>query len=212
MSGGPEASESLDLSAYPESELVAALIDAARYGDEEDVVMIGKILDFKGELVDAEDEQGRSALHMACANGHVSVVKLLLGRKVKPKIDAQNKEGSTPMHFAAMNGSKEIVQDLLNAGYNVAIRNKFNRKPIDEAFDRSHTALEDLLLLKDPDVEAELKQHESRLNPSDLQGLEPPKDAPTQAKPSTSLPKPKKDKDDDAPPPPTEQLSMMTMD
>eukprot|EP01064_Diplonema_japonicum_P021634 TRINITY_DN3119_c1_g2_i1.p1 TRINITY_DN3119_c1_g2~~TRINITY_DN3119_c1_g2_i1.p1 ORF type:complete len:224 (+),score=74.31 TRINITY_DN3119_c1_g2_i1:23-673(+) len=216
MSGGEPPQQEVNLADYSDKDLTAELVEAARYGEDEDIELIGKILSYKGELVDGTDGQGRTALHMACANGHAKVVKMLLEREVKPKLDATNEEGNTPLHFAAINGSKEIVKALLIAGYNITARNKFDRKPIDEAWDRKNTEVEDVLLLKDPDVEAELKKHESKINPGDLKDMDAPPQNQSPKKPvSTSIPSTSSssaEKTEETAKKPNEKVSMMDME
>jgi ankyrin repeat protein len=58
----------------PHAELVQLLLDGARYGDEEDID--SALRQHVG--IDSTDEAGRTALHMACANGHESIVSSLI--------------------------------------------------------------------------------------------------------------------------------------
>uniref|UniRef100_A0A7I4FKK2 Uncharacterized protein n=1 Tax=Physcomitrium patens TaxID=3218 RepID=A0A7I4FKK2_PHYPA len=53
---------------------VRDFLQAARYGDLEDV----QRLLAQGTSVSSQDVQGRTALHMASANGHLDVVKCLI--------------------------------------------------------------------------------------------------------------------------------------
>ncbi len=55
-------------------ELAEFYIDSARYGDLDDVVAALK----EGVPVDAVDGAGRTALHMASANGHLECVLRIL--------------------------------------------------------------------------------------------------------------------------------------
>eukprot|EP00208_Stichococcus_sp_RCC1054_P007280 CAMPEP_0206143426 /NCGR_PEP_ID=MMETSP1473-20131121/20542_1 /ASSEMBLY_ACC=CAM_ASM_001109 /TAXON_ID=1461547 /ORGANISM="Stichococcus sp, Strain RCC1054" /LENGTH=70 /DNA_ID=CAMNT_0053538823 /DNA_START=205 /DNA_END=413 /DNA_ORIENTATION=+ len=64
------------VAAPPTAEEVELLVDGARYGDLEDVVAALE----DGVAVDAVDEHGRTALHMASGNGHLEVVSALLDR------------------------------------------------------------------------------------------------------------------------------------
>jgi len=54
----------------------AMLLDGARYGDLEDVAAALQA----GAPVDSADANGRTALHMASANGHTEIVASLLSR------------------------------------------------------------------------------------------------------------------------------------
>eukprot|EP00879_Flechtneria_rotunda_P005063 GHRR01005340.1.p1 GENE.GHRR01005340.1~~GHRR01005340.1.p1 ORF type:complete len:228 (+),score=102.66 GHRR01005340.1:210-893(+) len=120
-------------------ELLDFLIDSARYGDTEDVDVAIK----QGVAVDGQDESGRTALHMACANGHGEIAKLLLEANASP--DIKNAEGNTPMHWACLNGHTEVVQALLDKGATAAVLNNAGRTPVDEALARGHQAVIDVI-------------------------------------------------------------------
>ena len=63
-------------------------------------------------ILELEDKQGKTALHLACAKGHTTVVRLLL----QFGADANHKEvnsGFTPLHFAVVQGHLDILQALL---------------------------------------------------------------------------------------------------
>jgi len=79
------------------------LHDAARYGDEQDVVqLLGS-----GANVNYTDAGGSSPLHMAAANGHLAIVKLLLANGAN--VDSQNESGNTALHWAALNGHSTLL-------------------------------------------------------------------------------------------------------
>ena len=57
---------------------------------------------------------GNTALHVACENGHLAIVKLLLGcSEFIRDINAQNANGDTALHLAAHQGNIDIVQQIL---------------------------------------------------------------------------------------------------
>jgi ankyrin repeat protein len=53
-------------------------------------------------------------LHYAAANGHKSMVDLLLTNAAKP--DAITQEGLTPLHAAAAKGYEAVAEALLKSG------------------------------------------------------------------------------------------------
>eukprot|EP01063_Lacrimia_lanifica_P021516 TRINITY_DN2895_c0_g3_i1.p1 TRINITY_DN2895_c0_g3~~TRINITY_DN2895_c0_g3_i1.p1 ORF type:complete len:240 (+),score=116.46 TRINITY_DN2895_c0_g3_i1:57-776(+) len=183
------------LSEYPREELVSALLDAARYGDDDDKALVKQLVEFDPTLVNEADAQGRNAVHMSCANGHEDVLKTLLA--CKPDVTKVNAEGSSPLHFAAAKGSEACVKILLLAGYPPAAKNKLGRKPLDECWEKEprdvFQKVEDLLLVKDPDIDEALKEHEAKIEAGDLDGMDPPPgQAPSSSSSSSSTSKPKK--------------------
>jgi ankyrin repeat protein len=91
-----------------------------------------KILIEKGEvsLINAKNNEGLSALHIASGFGHLEFVTVLLetngrgqGSYYRPDVDinAINVNGKTPLHYAAINGSKALVRLLLDRGARVDV-------------------------------------------------------------------------------------------
>ena len=77
------------------------------------------------------DPSGNTALHMACANGHLDIVKLLLKHGANP--NALNKSKNTPLHWAALNGRTEIIELLIEAKADANLKNEFDHVPLEEA-------------------------------------------------------------------------------
>ncbi|XP_030959587.1 ankyrin repeat-containing protein P16F5.05c isoform X1 [Quercus lobata] len=130
------------------SDQVEALLEAARYDDLDDVVSLAS----SGVSLDSKDSLGRTALHMAAANGHLDVVEYLINRGVvmivkllkeqfceflvllyEQDLNAINEEKNTPLHWACLNGHIEVVKKLILAGANVTELNSYERTPMDEA-------------------------------------------------------------------------------
>lgn len=112
------------------SEAVVDFVTDARYGDLEDV----QAALAAGVEVNSQSYDGATALLMACANGHLEVMKTLLEAKANTKIG--NEAGNTPLHWASLNGHVAIVEALLQAKADPDAKNEFQRRPFDEALGR----------------------------------------------------------------------------
>ena len=63
--------------------------------------------------------QGRTALHYACSNGHLEIVKSLLGIMRLSRINQPDNSGKTALELAYWSGNYPIVQALICRGCNV---------------------------------------------------------------------------------------------
>lgn len=108
------------------SESIEALLEAARYDDLDDVMSLAS----SGVSLDSKDSEGRTALHMASANGHCGIVEYLIRNGAD--VNASNVEKNTPLHWACLNGHIEVVKTLILAGATVSALNSHERTPIDE--------------------------------------------------------------------------------
>ena len=88
------------------------MIQAAAEGDVDKLHQCFKL----GASVNAKDHTGRTALHLASAEGHGAAVELLVGRRAE--LDIQDKVGRVPLQEAMMNGHLEVVAILMKAGAN----------------------------------------------------------------------------------------------
>ncbi|KAI3677877.1 hypothetical protein L6452_37149 [Arctium lappa] len=124
---GAEANRAEQNPTATELERVEELLEAARYNDIDDVIKLAAV----GVSLDSKDEEGRTALHMASANGNVDIVNYLISNKVD--VNASNVENNTPLHWACLNGRIEVVKILILAGADVSSLNRHERTPVDEA-------------------------------------------------------------------------------
>ncbi|GAB5588098.1 ankyrin repeat-containing protein [Umbelopsis nana] len=132
----------------PTAETIDDILYCARYGELEEL----SNAKFPASYFAASDESGNTALHMACANGHLNIVKYVVEKlagldNVTQHINSQNEQGNTPLHWAALNGHLEIVQLLVSShGANMKIKNKAGRSPIYEAQAYNHEKVAEYFL------------------------------------------------------------------
>ncbi|KAL1540148.1 GA-binding protein subunit beta-2-like [Salvia divinorum] len=112
------------------AETIDALLEAARYDDIDDLMSIASA----GVSLDSKDSEGRTALHMASANGHLNIVDYLVRNGVD--VNACNMEKNTPLHWASLNGHIEVVKRLILSGAEISPLNSHEKSPIDEALSR----------------------------------------------------------------------------
>lgn len=75
-----------------------------------------------------EDPERPTALHVACAKGHLSIVSLLISRGAS--INATTRKGLTPLHVACYYKHAPIVEFLLDNGANIAARDTQHQTPL----------------------------------------------------------------------------------
>ncbi|KAF7328993.1 Ankyrin repeat-containing protein P16F5.05c [Mycena venus] len=110
---------------------------SCRYGDLDDVK---QFIDQFGVATAAEirDDNGNTALHMLCGNGHADVLDYLLPIVPPTLLSARNSAESTPLHWAALNSHLDIVKKLVQfpggPGIDlIDIKNAAGRSPLGEA-------------------------------------------------------------------------------
>ncbi|THW72348.1 hypothetical protein D6D19_06590, partial [Aureobasidium pullulans] len=77
-------------------------------------------LDKRGMGVDAQDEDGRTALYWASELGHDKIVQVLLGRGAD--VNAEGGRYGNALRAASAGGYHKIVQELLDSSANVNVR------------------------------------------------------------------------------------------
>jgi ankyrin repeat protein len=72
--------------------------------------------------IDAQDEQGMTALHFASKYGQVAAVRTLL--KTGARMTVLDKDGFAPLHLASLNGCQRVAELLILKRANVHVRSK----------------------------------------------------------------------------------------
>ena len=84
---------------------------AARRGNDE---IVKVLLDQTSVHVDEKDSSGKTALHLACSEGHRNLCQILLNFGANIKEVSADK--MTPLHCAIQNGHSEVARIILNRG------------------------------------------------------------------------------------------------
>ena len=135
-----------------EEEAPDELLECARYGE---VDAVRSLLDAYPDIINTVDGNGSTALHKACANGHVSTAKLLIQRGAST---LKNQSGNTPLHWAATSGHEQIVHLLLECFDHIDVlqKNDFGRSVLTEGFSSQDDGVVKLLLEHDSASEEKL--------------------------------------------------------
>jgi len=99
--------------------------ELARVGDVEQIKMIYKTAP---EVVDATDERGFTALHVAAANRQLGAAQTLIGLRAKVNVKAEN--GQTPLHAAARNSDTTMATLLITNRALVDARDNLGQTPL----------------------------------------------------------------------------------
>lgn len=147
-----------------------AFLDGARYNDEGDLELLRSYLALHPHDVDARDEQGRTAMHMAAANGHVEIMEMLF--EFSPQPNVPNHEGNTALHFAALNNRVTAAQKLLQRGWSVSFQNAFEKTPLQLIYDKRYEEMETLLMGHDDSLDTYEPPAEAVFTADDMGELE----------------------------------------
>ena len=131
------------------------LLLLAKKGDKDKFMeLFNQILSLPKNIIDINyrDENGLSALHYSCDEGHLKIVKILLEAKCDPNIKSNEKE--TPLHLASKRGYFDICKILIENGAILNIYNSENNSPIHYACMNNHVELIKYFLTKDLEIDS----------------------------------------------------------
>ncbi|XP_074076110.1 protein phosphatase 1 regulatory subunit 12C isoform X2 [Macrotis lagotis] len=113
-------------------------------------------------LLDSTNADGISALHQACIDENLEVVRFLVEEGAS--VNQADNEGWTPLHVAASCGYLDIAQYLLSHGANIAAVNSDGDLPLDLAeADAMESLLKAEIARRGVDVEAAKRAEEELL-------------------------------------------------
>lgn len=129
-------------------------LECCRYGEVDAArALLGK---FPALCQYQNPNNGNTGLHMAAANGHLSVAKLLIRHG---HIFVSNHSGNTPLHWAASNGKPELVELFTRQKQfevDVLEKNNFGRSALTEGFTSQDESVVKSLLEHDSATEDKL--------------------------------------------------------
>ena len=123
----------------------------------------------RGVEVNAEDANGRRALHEAVLNPNPAVAAVLLDRGAE--VDASDSGARQALHWAALNPNPAVARLLLERGAGIAAEDDAGRTALHEAALNPNPAVAELLLDRGANVDAEDSNgrralHVAALNPN----------------------------------------------
>ncbi|XP_015242077.1 PREDICTED: protein phosphatase 1 regulatory subunit 16A [Cyprinodon variegatus] len=83
--------------------------------------------------LNAQDNNGATLLHIASANGYMSVAELLVDQRVQ--LELKDSDGWTPLHAAACWGQIQVVELLVAHGANLNSKSVLDETPLDLCID-----------------------------------------------------------------------------
>lgn len=86
------------------------------------------LLDDAAVNKDTVNARNQTALHLACAEGHISVVRILLEQGAS--VDARDYAERTPLMYAAIWGYREIMELLIQHGADIGAVDKNGDSPM----------------------------------------------------------------------------------
>ena len=128
-----------------------AVLDCARFGEDDDLGTLRSLLCTDPSLVDVRDDLGRTPMHMAAANGHVAVAEVLKSFHAAPNVP--NHDGSTALHYAALRNEVGMVRWLLSNGWLPSLPNRWGKTPLREIADKQFDEVEVLLIQYDDELD-----------------------------------------------------------
>ncbi|KAI0220924.1 E3 ubiquitin-protein ligase MIB2 [Lamellibrachia satsuma] len=123
----------------PSAEPVQLLQEAAKGNAD----FVRAMLARHPEQVD-QRSRGKTALQVACHQGHVNVVSLLLTNGAN--VNLADDDGDTPLHYSVFGNQPEVSEMLLNHGAMVDALNKGQCSSLHVAVNKQHPHCVDILL------------------------------------------------------------------
>ncbi|XP_051909737.1 protein phosphatase 1 regulatory subunit 16A [Hippocampus zosterae] len=116
-----------------EQGITQARIDECRGAREAAMLADIRALIFHGADLNSQDDRGITLLHIASANGYLSVANLLLEHKAQ--VEVQDCDGWTPLHAASCWGQIQMVELLVGHEASLDTKSILEETPLDVCID-----------------------------------------------------------------------------
>ncbi|CAI9779010.1 unnamed protein product [Fraxinus pennsylvanica] len=129
------------------------------------LAVVNELLSKDSSLLEIPKSNGKNALHLAARQGHVDIVKALLEKDTQ-LARRTDKKGQTALHMAVKGVSCEVVKLLLQADAAIVmLPDKFGNTALHVATRKKRAEIvHELLLLRDTNVNALTRDHETALD------------------------------------------------
>nr|UEK51564.1 MIB2-like protein [Parasacculina yatsui] len=124
----------------PPADVPQAIVREAAHGRCD---ALRDLLDKHGDKVNCKSG-GRTPLQLACHQGHLSCVLLLISRNAD--ISAADDDGDSPLHYAAFGNQPEVIKALLSKGCQCNSVNSSTCAPLHVAVNKQHVECVRVLL------------------------------------------------------------------
>jgi len=126
-----------------------ASIQLALSGDVEEY---SRFVEAHPDLVNAKDEKGNVAMHVACSKGNRELAELLI--RSGANINLQDMHGNSPLHYSIDKGKNDLVEMLVRQGASVNLADFRGNTPLHSACATNNLIVVEVLLRSGADPEA----------------------------------------------------------
>ncbi|XP_015522213.2 tyrosine-protein kinase Shark isoform X1 [Neodiprion lecontei] len=107
--------------------------------------IVSELLKCGYRSLDAKNQLGQTAVHLAAMNGADEILRKLIQNKAS--VNCRDSAGYTPLHYACQSNLPSTVRILITGGANIQARNtKTGMVPLHEAASRGHNTVIQVLL------------------------------------------------------------------